>query len=325
VALSEPLVNVRATLESAVSAAQVDNGVAEHVLSAARRLFYKRRTWPRILAEAALPASEDERLSLWLTRNRVDQKRLDAGAMLHAMAEFLEPRPGPFEPGFAFEHTDAWDLAVESLRDASTLSDIDALVLDEARLDPEAFRQLVATAALGTVSPRDPPPAPVQWSSSRRVDALRIERGLHTRKDYTAWLQENRLSEADLIKLLAARENTGEWLRASRDALLSELIGDQAARPLGPWRHAAAQGRALHRRRSALQPGADCHRRCSSSNGSSRSALDGERRNRSTPFAVTFCCLIRRRSTNCLRKSSFSLLSTAEACEASKCRWEAVL
>jgi hypothetical protein len=97
------------------------------------------------------------------------------------------------------------------------------------------------------VSPRDAPPAPVQRSSSRHIDAFRIERGLHTRKDFAAWLQENRLSETDFVNFLAARESALEELHASRHVLLGQLIGEIKLRGLyGPLAaRAARKGEAL--------------------------------------------------------------------------------
>lgn len=60
--LTEPLVNVRATLLAAVRRRMIDAAAARHVLEAARRLNFRERTWPAI--EAAVGARSLPRIDL---------------------------------------------------------------------------------------------------------------------------------------------------------------------------------------------------------------------------------------------------------------------
>jgi hypothetical protein len=78
-ALSEPLVNVRATLESAVGDGAIAGADAEAVLAAARALYFPERTWPAILRRAEVGDGVREILA---RRPPVDLKRADAIAAL---------------------------------------------------------------------------------------------------------------------------------------------------------------------------------------------------------------------------------------------------
>jgi hypothetical protein len=81
VMLSEAMVNVRATVAAACGARLLDACSAEAVVRSAKRLFYKDRTWERIVRDAAAQGSvrgNADTLTGWLRDNRVDVKRQDA-------------------------------------------------------------------------------------------------------------------------------------------------------------------------------------------------------------------------------------------------------
>lgn len=83
--LSEPLVNVRATLRHLLEA----DLIAEHhfhaLIETAASVFYKERTWKTILAAAALSPDERTHISELARRFRVDQKRIDALALVRSV------------------------------------------------------------------------------------------------------------------------------------------------------------------------------------------------------------------------------------------------
>jgi TfuA protein len=78
-ALSEPLVNIRATLEGAVSDGVLAPADAAAVLGAAQALYFPDRTWPAILRRAAVADDVREALARYPP---VDLKRADAIAAL---------------------------------------------------------------------------------------------------------------------------------------------------------------------------------------------------------------------------------------------------
>lgn len=109
--VSLAMVNIRATLTHAVATGIATNEQAASLTICAKALFYGQRTWKRILEQA--DESLRTRLSDWLPRHDVDQKQIDAQALLDRMAagdlaDPAAPRPAPF----LFEHTRLWESAV---------------------------------------------------------------------------------------------------------------------------------------------------------------------------------------------------------------------
>lgn len=107
--LTEALVNVRATVLSAVRAGVVDVGAGRRILAAARNFFYKDRTWPRVLkalaGAGALSPAQSRALEDWLPSGGVNLKQIDALACLERALlvdpSQLEPRPFPPMTAFA--------------------------------------------------------------------------------------------------------------------------------------------------------------------------------------------------------------------------------
>jgi hypothetical protein len=119
--LSEALVDMRATLVSAVRARIISAKTAQAVERIASATFFKDRSWHRIVKLAAaegLPKRQLALLSEWLPEHRVQQKRRDALALIAAMRRQLARRPQPFRPRFTFQHTGFWRAVVEEDRRA---------------------------------------------------------------------------------------------------------------------------------------------------------------------------------------------------------------
>jgi TfuA protein len=82
--LSEPLVNIRATLKKARDSGVITPAVHDTLLAAARSVFYPQRTYPRIVSAAMPPLDPEtrERFLSWVETCPCDQKRADAIAAL---------------------------------------------------------------------------------------------------------------------------------------------------------------------------------------------------------------------------------------------------
>ena len=114
VALTEAMVNVRSTLDGAFASGIVGPAAAAMLISAAKSLFYKDRTWELVLqraAERGIPSDERDRFAEWLPRGQVNQKRLDAEEMLGALLSHMRTDASPFKASFEFAHTFAWEEA----------------------------------------------------------------------------------------------------------------------------------------------------------------------------------------------------------------------
>jgi hypothetical protein len=113
-ASSEALVNTRAALERAVGKWVISEADSNALVQLARAQYYASRTYPDLLELArqknVLAADTLARLTDWLdsSESRVDQKRIDAEAMIRRMASARhDTRREP--PAFEFQHTEAWD------------------------------------------------------------------------------------------------------------------------------------------------------------------------------------------------------------------------
>ncbi|HWA72262.1 MAG TPA: TfuA-like protein [Polyangiaceae bacterium] len=108
---SEALVNIRATLQGAEDASIVSAETAAALRKFAKATFYADRSYPALVRRArlaGLPALEIEGLTAFMRERAVDQKRIDALALLDQVRVRLGD-PTPFRPRFHFAHTEAWD------------------------------------------------------------------------------------------------------------------------------------------------------------------------------------------------------------------------
>jgi hypothetical protein len=110
--LSEARVNLRATLRAAELAGVIPTATRERLEEVVRGLFYPDRCYPLLLrraAEEGLPPGHLEALRAFLPKGRVDQKRLDALALLGVMRERFAGGAEPKRVRYHFEPTDAWE------------------------------------------------------------------------------------------------------------------------------------------------------------------------------------------------------------------------
>ncbi len=238
VTLSEPMVNMRATLEQAERAGIVTAATRAALIERAKGLFYQERTWERVLAGGGVegaPAGEMQTLRAWLPTGRIDQKRLDAREMIAAMREFLAGAPGPMQAAFKFEWTDMWDSATQSgaargIVDNETGGPSqDEWVLDELRLDEAAFqsvRQRTLLRRLAADGPRSRPPAIDPAARRATEQRLRTRLGLFRRSDLDRWCGENNLDAADFARLIDEETRLAE-LEARLDPHLARDLLDQ--------------------------------------------------------------------------------------------------
>jgi hypothetical protein len=94
VSLSEAMVNIRATAQSAATVGVLTAADAETLCRVAKALFYKDRTWEGIVHSATAAGvswSTFDDLIAWLPANAIDVKRRDAQALVKAMLEYIPP------------------------------------------------------------------------------------------------------------------------------------------------------------------------------------------------------------------------------------------
>ena len=89
VALSEPMVNIRATFAKARASDIIDDAEEKELLRACKAIYYQDRTYRRVLRDAEISADKKTTLAAWIKTNAVDKKRLDAIACLNIVRASL--------------------------------------------------------------------------------------------------------------------------------------------------------------------------------------------------------------------------------------------
>ena len=193
--LSDAMVDLRASLDAAVTDGMLDRAGRDALLAAMKALHFPDRSFARMQTAASdvLGDAAAERLCAWLPTGRVAQKRLDALALLDALAAFLATDPPPFPPPFRFERALVWE---QFVRATTVLTAEEELVLEELRLDPHA-RQAAERAVLGRTMP---PVAPADITAT--LDGFRSRLGLLRRAELDDWMRDNALDMAALERLL---------------------------------------------------------------------------------------------------------------------------
>jgi hypothetical protein len=205
-ALSDSMVDVRATLAAAVSEGVVSGAVADLIAARVKARFYPQRTLVAALDE------EHSRLRAWLREGWISQKRLDALELLRLLRTDLDAGLPPFRASWTFQRTRYWEAARRSVELAASddrvpVRDADEqleAVLDELRLDPEAFRDLLDRSLLVALALDAATTAGVDvsaWAHQAALDGERRRRGLLTPGDVSTWLAERNLDDGDLAAL----------------------------------------------------------------------------------------------------------------------------
>lgn len=253
-ALSEPMVNIRATLEQAEAEGIVTPPVRRRLETFAKALHFPQRSWPVLLDADKMHGVGRARLAAladWLPQGRVDQKREDALAMIRAMQETVAA-PEPPEAPFRFARTHFWD---EMTARSGAVTDMESspvsTVLEELRLEGLKRYEHVQTRALARLL-ADAAAARAGTTVSRddrlwKLSELRAERGLYTRAELDAWMDENGFDAPALERLVEAEARLEAVTTAAGTALDAALIDELRLGGAYPRlaRRAAAKRRAL--------------------------------------------------------------------------------
>jgi hypothetical protein len=209
VAFSEPMVNVRATLGRAEREGVITAGARAMLTATAKAIFYQERSWDTVLAAADGAFASDLRaFRNWLPHARVDQKRLDALAMLAAMQAFLADDPGPASVSYSFEWTDGFEqltASVAPLTAAGSPASIEQ-VLEESGLEEARTRSggraaaLLRALALRECDRRRLRAGPAAVRAA--ITQLRTEQNLLTREALERWLEARGLDARAFERLM---------------------------------------------------------------------------------------------------------------------------
>ncbi len=96
VALSDAMVNIRATLDAAAKENLITSTTVQSLIKIAKATFFFHRRYDALLdagADEGLPPDELNKLHEWLPTGKIDQKKSDATQMLRSIDEFLKATP----------------------------------------------------------------------------------------------------------------------------------------------------------------------------------------------------------------------------------------
>ncbi len=117
--LTEALVNVEATLGRFVKLGAIDADEAAKLERSARGLFFKERTWPRILFDAGVKCeTQSQRLLQLVRRCRVDVKQQDALILAEYLA-YLDPVRKAAPGEWRLQPTFTWEMTLKRAQDAA--------------------------------------------------------------------------------------------------------------------------------------------------------------------------------------------------------------
>jgi hypothetical protein len=210
--LSEPMVNLRRTIESAVEEKIISSPTADLFLSIAKRLFYPDRIYANLLnqtREAGAAPDEIEALQTWLPTGRIDQKRLDAIEMLRVMKDFLSYPTQPMQVSYSFNHTDLWEQVTQQAGVSASETSDDIVsrddLLDELRLNVDHYAKVYNASLCRLLLIAESQRQSVEVDEESLYNTIvefRIEQNLLEPEDLEAWLAENHLDQVQFIKLM---------------------------------------------------------------------------------------------------------------------------
>lgn len=233
-AASEAMVNVRATAEAARVQGVISKETEGAIIFTMKERYFPDRRWDEKLLQQ-LKAEEADSFRAWISdkNNRVDLKRRDAQLLVSRILELRANRPGAKQVDWAFARTDAWEQVRRNVA-APSNGELGAQerdeVLDEVRLNPEAYAQLrcrtnlrLARALFSQAEGLSPNKDQLRAT----LNQFMTSQGLTSEDEIRLWQNAQNINTAELEQLLKeqAQANCAEQFVASNPtrALLDTL------------------------------------------------------------------------------------------------------
>jgi hypothetical protein len=237
-ATSEAMVDIRATIASAVASGVLGNASGMALIAIAKQMFYPDRNYHSICTEAAvsgLPELELLAFKLWLPHGRISQKHSDALAMLRLIRERIENGVEPKQVRYSFENSSmwerAWRLAGEQGRDSAGREAplLLTAVLNELKLDPEAYQRVMDAALLRCLAINHSYVEGLSDVRRQRPDNAREfwrRLGIEDPEARREWIDSRNLDDTQLAGLLEDEARV-EWIRNRAQQEILGYVLDQ--------------------------------------------------------------------------------------------------
>lgn len=219
--LSEPMVNLRASLKAARDAGVIDAALHDRLVAAAKRVYFPERTRDRIWVEAGLTDDETARLESFLATGYVDLKRRDAEGLLRHLRGLTALPP---IPQFPFNRTHFFEVLYE--RDRRVVHGDHEVPLsgiaNHAALHRSDFAEINAAALGRVLALQLAELVGVTVDAQQVLDETRrfcYRRGIGSEQALADWKRRNDLTEAEFSSLmteLAVERAMRQWLIARR-------------------------------------------------------------------------------------------------------------
>jgi hypothetical protein len=229
---SEPMVNIRATLNLAQLEGVISIETKITLLTNAKSIFYKKRSWRALLALSTDIFSDKatkEKLKIWLDINRIDLKKQDALQMLNLMQQQQPRHCQPFNSSYHFEWTNVWDEAfyqhTHQNGNSSHLSETDQNVLDQLRLDPDLYQHYREKALLSWIANNQVDASTDDNKLQSALKQFRAKNHLDSRAQLLSYMVKVSLDETTLTQLLEGVSRVNSIRETAGD--LGVIIIDQ--------------------------------------------------------------------------------------------------
>lgn len=239
-AISEAMVNLRLGLQLAAERGLLSETHSRDLIDAMKRRFYPERSWGAVYGEARSMGIADEaieKLRDFVKRERPDEKRANAIALLEHLAQ--EPAAGeqPPAPQFTFEFTTFWDRLtalskpVAELDEASKRERLhDHRVRRHIQLSRSTYEQGRRRALLLLLVKNEAERLGLTVSASevsQAAEAFRRERNLLSTDAMEVWMRENHLSRktySRLMKLQALEQKVAQHHKSAVNDSISSAL-----------------------------------------------------------------------------------------------------
>lgn len=213
-ALSDAMVNIRATLMRAEVEGVLTSSVRVRLERIAKELGYPERSYARLLevaSQSGLPASELEAFRAWLPKGKVDQKREDALQMLREMRAAIGGGGLARKMvNYKFENTVVWNSLANSAGflhgEGTRLGELSTdEILAELWADPDLCLQAYQYAAIRHLVQQAAQLSGIKLSQEKIAaveEAFRADRGIGEQPEFERWLDRHHMTTAEFAEMV---------------------------------------------------------------------------------------------------------------------------
>lgn len=210
-ALSVAMVDIRATLQNALTEKVIIQEHHDAMIQFAKSLFYPQRHYQAILQYyEAQPFLGQAQFEKWLAENRVEQKRLDAMDTLKQVKQMLSALSESKTVDYALANTTLWTQMLDNVGDL-TLTEKkhqhlpDVHVLDELRLNQKEYHRLMRLTLLQLAAKHiigDDISDASEVEQLKEVAQFLAQRGI-TPEKIQIWLANNSTTLEEMYRLVS--------------------------------------------------------------------------------------------------------------------------